>query len=112
MLLHKLWHSYISISYNFIISVVGCKEFKLLGITIDNKYFYFHVNLMCKTIMAIPKALTRIKSYLKQDQTDILYSKFIMLVSITAYGLSCGCSVVNTCATLSTQFIVDLYLQK
>jgi len=43
MLLHKLWHSYISISYNFIISVVGCKEFKLLGITIDNIYFYSHV---------------------------------------------------------------------
>lgn len=59
--------------------ITSSKEVKLLGVTIDRQLSFFpHVSQICRKASAKTKALRRIRSYLTQNQADLLFSSFIM----------------------------------
>ena len=59
--------------------ISNAKEVKLLGITIDSQLtFYSHVRNICKQASSKFKALSRIRGFLTQSQTDLLINAFIL----------------------------------
>lgn len=57
----------------------GSNEVKLLGVTIDSQLtFHPHIQNMCKMVSAKINAFYRIRSYLTQNQADILFDAYIM----------------------------------
>ena len=52
---------------------------KLLGVVIDNKLsFYPHVKKLCKSASNKTKALLRVRPFLDQNQSDLLFDSFIL----------------------------------
>jgi len=55
------------------------KQVKLLGVILDEKLsFYPHVKEMCKKVSSKTKALFRIRRFLDQRQSNLLYNAFIL----------------------------------
>ena len=62
---------------NFLIQ--NSSEVKLLGVTIERQLSFLpHVENMCSKAISKIKALVRIKHFLNQRQTDMLYFSYIM----------------------------------
>jgi hypothetical protein len=60
-------------------SLKGSSEVKLLGVIIDSQLtFYPHIQYMCKMASAKIKSICRIRGFLTQCQTNILFDAYIM----------------------------------
>ena len=60
-------------------TITSSNEVKLLGITLDRKLtFYPHIQNICGKTLSKTKALMRIRNYLNQKQTDLLFFSHIM----------------------------------